>query len=348
MPRDLPRTGDGLGGAARRAAPAARAAPRGLPGPAARVYVTENGAAYDDGLVDGRVDDPERVEFLDAYLGPSTTRSTRASTCAATSTGRCSTTSSGPGATTSGSASCASTTRRSAGRRRPARTGIARGGPHGWPSAPDSADDTGLDTVTAVNSQPTLDEVARVAGVSRATASRAINGGSRVSSPRPARGRRGRRGRSATCPTRPRAVLVTPPHRLGRGDRARSRTSGSSATRSSPARCAGSTGCSPSATSSSCCCSRRPAPRVRARCATSRTATSTAPSSSPTTATTGWPPTSRPIGLPCVFVGRPWTGADAGRRYVDVDNVAGGRDATRLLVERGCRRIGDHRRPART
>jgi DNA-binding LacI/PurR family transcriptional regulator len=45
------------------------------------------------------------------------------------------------------------------------------------------------------------------------------------------------------------------------------------------------------------------------------------------------------IGLPCVFGGRPW---DDGARvpYVDVDNVAGGREATRHLVERGCRRIG--------
>ncbi len=45
------------------------------------------------------------------------------------------------------------------------------------------------------------------------------------------------------------------------------------------------------------------------------------------------------FGLPCVFVGRPWTGADA-VTYVDVDNVAGGRLATELLVARGCRRIG--------
>jgi DNA-binding LacI/PurR family transcriptional regulator len=45
------------------------------------------------------------------------------------------------------------------------------------------------------------------------------------------------------------------------------------------------------------------------------------------------------LGLPCVFVGRPWTGADV-VTYVDVDNVAGGRLATELLVERGCRRIG--------
>jgi beta-glucosidase len=32
------------------------------------MYVTETGAAYDDQLVDGRVDDPERVAFLDSYL----------------------------------------------------------------------------------------------------------------------------------------------------------------------------------------------------------------------------------------------------------------------------------------
>jgi beta-glucosidase len=32
------------------------------------VYVTETGAAYVDRLVDGRVDDPERIAFLDSYL----------------------------------------------------------------------------------------------------------------------------------------------------------------------------------------------------------------------------------------------------------------------------------------
>ncbi|MBO0609204.1 LacI family DNA-binding transcriptional regulator [Myceligenerans salitolerans] len=42
--------------------------------------------------------------------------------------------------------------------------------------------------------------------------------------------------------------------------------------------------------------------------------------------------------LPAVFVGRPF--ADEGLRWVDVDNVGGGRLATRRLVERGCRRIG--------
>jgi beta-glucosidase len=33
-----------------------------------QIYVTETGAAYVDRLVDGRVDDPERVAFLDSYL----------------------------------------------------------------------------------------------------------------------------------------------------------------------------------------------------------------------------------------------------------------------------------------
>ncbi len=44
------------------------------------------------------------------------------------------------------------------------------------------------------------------------------------------------------------------------------------------------------------------------------------------------------LGLPCAFVGRPWSGADH-VTYVDTDNVEGGRLATRRLVERGCRRI---------
>jgi len=45
------------------------------------------------------------------------------------------------------------------------------------------------------------------------------------------------------------------------------------------------------------------------------------------------------IGLPCVFGGRPWTGSER-VPYVDVDNVAGEREATQVLIERGCRRIG--------
>ncbi len=41
--------------------------------------------------------------------------------------------------------------------------------------------------------------------------------------------------------------------------------------------------------------------------------------------------------LPAVFVGRPFS--PEGLHYVDVDNVGGGRTATHRLVERGCRRI---------
>lgn len=43
-------------------------------------------------------------------------------------------------------------------------------------------------------------------------------------------------------------------------------------------------------------------------------------------------------GLPCVFGGRPWSGAER-ISYVDVDNRAGGRIATEALIERGCRRV---------
>jgi DNA-binding LacI/PurR family transcriptional regulator len=45
------------------------------------------------------------------------------------------------------------------------------------------------------------------------------------------------------------------------------------------------------------------------------------------------------LDLPCAFVGRPWTSADR-VSYVDTDNVAGSRLATQALVDRGCRRIG--------
>lgn len=41
--------------------------------------------------------------------------------------------------------------------------------------------------------------------------------------------------------------------------------------------------------------------------------------------------------LPSVFVGRPFV--DDGPRWVDVDNVEGGRIAARRLIDRGCRRI---------
>ena len=51
------------------------------------------------------------------------------------------------------------------------------------------------------------------------------------------------------------------------------------------------------------------------------------------------------IDLPCAFVGRPWTSADK-VAYVDTDNVAGGRMATEVLIERGCTRIGTIAGPA--
>lgn len=42
--------------------------------------------------------------------------------------------------------------------------------------------------------------------------------------------------------------------------------------------------------------------------------------------------------LPCVFVGRPWTGSDV-LPYVDLDNTHAGRIATDYLVQAGCTRI---------
>jgi DNA-binding LacI/PurR family transcriptional regulator len=45
------------------------------------------------------------------------------------------------------------------------------------------------------------------------------------------------------------------------------------------------------------------------------------------------------LDLPCVFGGRPWTAADR-VAYVDVDNTAGEREATEVLIARGCTRIG--------
>ena len=51
------------------------------------------------------------------------------------------------------------------------------------------------------------------------------------------------------------------------------------------------------------------------------------------------------LNLPSAFVGRPWTSADR-LSYVDTDNVEGGRLATQVLLERGCRRIGTVAGPA--
>lgn len=49
--------------------------------------------------------------------------------------------------------------------------------------------------------------------------------------------------------------------------------------------------------------------------------------------------------LPSAFVGRPWSCADR-LSWVDTDNVEGGRLATQVLLERGCRRIGTIAGPA--
>ena len=45
------------------------------------------------------------------------------------------------------------------------------------------------------------------------------------------------------------------------------------------------------------------------------------------------------IGLPVAFIGRPLTGAEK-VFYTDPDNFAGAREVTNILIERGCRRIG--------
>ena len=87
-----------------------------VPAPCPPLYVTENGAAYDDDVVtaDGAVHDPERTAVP---RSPTSTRSVDAHRrgrrrARLLRTGRCSTTSSGPGATRSASASCTSTTTR--------------------------------------------------------------------------------------------------------------------------------------------------------------------------------------------------------------------------------------------
>ena len=68
--------------------------------------ITENGAAFDDPVIDGHVADDRRITYLDAHLGRRSRRprSTRASTCGGTSCGQRSTTSSGVRATGPGSA----------------------------------------------------------------------------------------------------------------------------------------------------------------------------------------------------------------------------------------------------
>ncbi|GLY65725.1 LacI family DNA-binding transcriptional regulator [Amycolatopsis taiwanensis] len=51
------------------------------------------------------------------------------------------------------------------------------------------------------------------------------------------------------------------------------------------------------------------------------------------------------LGLPNAFIGRPWTKEDQ-VSYVSTDNTDGARQATQLLIDRGCRRIGTIAGPA--
>ena len=154
-----------------------------------RCTSTRAGAAFRTCRPDGRVDDPDRIAFLDGHLRAPSTPSTPASTCAGSSCGRCSTTSSGPRATPTASASCTSTSTPRPAPPRPAPPGSRAS----W-----RANGLEADPVTGPGRPPTAGARARSrtsprsAGVSRATASRVVNG----SSPRGADGTRaGGRGR---------------------------------------------------------------------------------------------------------------------------------------------------------
>ena len=190
--------------------------------------------------------------------------------------------------------------------------------------------------MTSVNSLPTLDEVARVAGVSRATASRAINGGSRVSAS--ARQRVDEAVRSlgyvpnpaarslVTRRTDSVAVIVPEPDDRIFSDPFFART-------------------------------LRGVDRMLAANDLQLVLLLATPGAEGARTlrylshrhvdgavvashhrNDGLADHLVAIGLPCVFVGRPWVGDRV--TYVDVDNVAGGREATKLLVDRGCTRIG--------
>ncbi len=197
--------------------------------------------------------------------------------------------------------------------------------------------------MTAVNSQPTLDEVARIAGVSRATASRAINGGTRVSAtaqravddavrslgyvPNPA-------ARSlVTRRTDSVAVIVPEPDERVFSD--------------------------PFFAGTLRGVNRVLAERdiqlvlllARPGASTERTLRYLTNRHVDGALVTSHHRDDRlaehlaDIGLPCVFGGRPWTGGDR-VAYVDVDNTAGEREATELLIARGCARIGTIAGPA--
>ena len=72
------------------------------------VYITENGAAYPDGVTaHGTVDDEDRRHFYEDFTSMQPgRRSSKACSCAAISPGACSTTSNGRSATAAASASC--------------------------------------------------------------------------------------------------------------------------------------------------------------------------------------------------------------------------------------------------
>jgi hypothetical protein len=89
--------------------------------PGLPLRITENGATFDDEVLEGQVHDVECSTTCAVTSAPCIACSRLASTSAATSSGHSSTTSSGPGGIRSGSASCTSTTGRSNGRRRTAR-----------------------------------------------------------------------------------------------------------------------------------------------------------------------------------------------------------------------------------
>ena len=181
--RDLPRHGDGLGGAARRSHAAAAADPR-------RVHRTGRGRPrrHRERRRLRRCRRRRRRRARRRARRPSSRhtsgrswmRSTAGCPCAATSTGRSWTTSSGRGVTTSDSASCASTTTP---RNAPERQRDRPPGDHRRALRCPARGDPFLTTEMTPRRRrrvaPTLETVAAPAGVSRSTVSRVVNGSPR-------------------------------------------------------------------------------------------------------------------------------------------------------------------------
>jgi DNA-binding LacI/PurR family transcriptional regulator len=191
--------------------------------------------------------------------------------------------------------------------------------------------------VTDVNSLPTLDEVARVAGVSRATASRAINGGSRVSASAQAAVDEAvrslgyvpnRAARSlVTRRTDSVAVIVPEPD-----DRVFSDPFFAGTLRGV------NQALSERDLQLVLLLAKPGAEKARTlRYLSHRHVDGAIVVSHHRN--DGLDSHLSSIGLPCVFVGRPLTAAER-TTYVDVDNLAGSREATQVLIDRGCRRIG--------